>query len=136
MTKFRKYNPSAAIKIAQKKAKLSDADYRKLLFDLTGKNSSKNLTDNERKRVIKELNSLVNNQPKTPAEKKIWALWYSLRIFFPFTDRGAKKLYGICCQASNERIYTGLSDLSKQGKYKAIEALKQRIDFHENNVPF
>ncbi len=48
-------NPLAAIHIAKKQLGLDDGDYRALLKRVTGKSSSKNMTDAERQAVLAEM---------------------------------------------------------------------------------
>ena len=92
-------NHTAAIHVLKSKLQLSDDDYRALLRNLTGKTSSKDLSDRERVAVRDHMQSLAErmgavppsrrrphsaakfNQVKaaaSPKERKVWALWHQL----------------------------------------------------------
>ncbi|EFI60742.1 MULTISPECIES: regulatory protein GemA [Comamonas] len=90
---------TAAIHTIKSKLKLSDEDYRALLMNLTGKSSSKEMTQVEQRKVRDHLQSLAERmgvaQPTrrrplsqtefdqvkkqtSPKERKLWALWHQL----------------------------------------------------------
>lgn len=92
-------NHLAAIHVLKSKLKLSDDDYRALLVQLTGLNSSKLLADRQRQAVRDHLQKLAERvgaakpsrgrpftgkqfaEKKTatpPKERKVWALWHQL----------------------------------------------------------
>lgn len=93
-------NHLAAIHVLKAKLQLQDADYRALLAQLTGKTSSKDLSDAQREAVRDHLQALAVragvSQPArggafasrktfaqkkaqaTPKERKVWALWNQL----------------------------------------------------------
>jgi phage gp16-like protein len=53
-----KHNPNAVIQIAKKELAMDDDAYRALLLRVTGKSSSKDLTDKERDQVVAEFTRL------------------------------------------------------------------------------
>lgn len=86
-------NHVAAIHVLKSKLQLTDDDYRALLMNLTGKTSSKALSDAERGRVREHMQHLAEKlgvaKPRaagwkrsytdaTPMERKVWALWHQL----------------------------------------------------------
>lgn len=132
----------AAIKIAQKEAELSDQEYRQLLFSVAGVHSSKELDEDGRRRVMAALQRRVRaarpaSQPKTPQQRKIWALWYDLKPRLPDREQNISYLLGICRVAAGLDKLADLTDLDKRQAHKAIEALKLRLDAEiGKNVPF
>lgn len=92
-------NHVAAIHVLKSKLSLSTDDYQALLANLTGKTSSKDMTDAERQKVRDHMQGLAERmgvvQPSrrrpmpasrfakskadaTPKERKVWALWHQL----------------------------------------------------------
>ena len=87
-------NHIAAIHTLKSKLGLSDDDYRALLVNLTGKNSSKALGVQEQARVRDHMQALgerlgvlkptrqrsfaQNRAAASPRERKVWALWNQL----------------------------------------------------------
>ena len=92
-------NHLAAIHVLKSKLKLSDDDYRALLVQLTGLNSSKLLADRQRQAVRDHMQKLAERvgaaKPSRgrpfsvkqfaekkastpPKERKVWALWHQL----------------------------------------------------------
>ena len=92
-------NHIAAIHVLKSKLQLQDGDYRALLANLTGKTSSKDLTQPQRGAVRDHLQKLAERmgavqptrqRPHTaakfdqvkaaasPKERKVWALWHQL----------------------------------------------------------
>jgi phage gp16-like protein len=92
-------NHTAAIHVLKAKLQLSDGDYRALLSNLTGKTSSKDLSNRERVAVRDHMQNLAERmgavQPSrrrphspskynqvmaaaSPKERKVWALWHQL----------------------------------------------------------
>lgn len=93
-------NHIAAIHVLKSKLRLSDDDYRALIKGLTFKSSSKDMSQAERQRVRDHMQVLadraglpgsqrtsggapadwrVKRDAATPSERKVWALWNSLR---------------------------------------------------------
>ncbi|NMM75379.1 GemA protein [Rhodococcus sp. SRB_17] len=92
-------NHISAIHVLKSKLQLTDGDYRALLLQLSGKNSSKSMTDPERQQVRDHMQKLAERmgvaQPTqrrpyapakfdqvkaaaSPKERKVWALWHQL----------------------------------------------------------
>lgn len=92
-------NHIAAIHVLKSKLQLQDGDYRALLANLTGKTSSKDLTQLQRGAVRDHLQKLAERmgavqptrqrphtaakfeqvkQAASPKERKVWALWHQL----------------------------------------------------------
>lgn len=92
-------NHTAAIHVLKAKLQLSDDDYRALLLHLTGKPSSKDMTQAQRRTVREHMQGLAERmgvakptrrRPLTdeqfskakasasPRERKVWALWHQL----------------------------------------------------------
>ena len=89
----------AAIHVLKSKLQLQDGDYRALLLNLTGKDSSKDLSEHQRRAVRNHMQQLAERmgavQPTqqrphaqakfeqvkaaaSPRERKVWALWHQL----------------------------------------------------------
>lgn len=102
-------NHLAAIHVLKSKLKLSDDDYRALLVQLTGQNSSKLLGDRQRMAVREHLQRLAERMgvakpmegrsmsrgrfakakaEATPKERKVWALWNQLHRDGKLRDNG------------------------------------------------
>lgn len=92
-------NHIAAIHVLKGKLRQSDDDYRALLVNLTGKDSSKAMNQVERRKVREHMQALAERlglaQPTrrrpltgeqfakaktvaSPKERKVWALWHQL----------------------------------------------------------
>lgn len=92
-------NHLAAIHVLKSRLQLSDDDYRALLLTLTGKHSSKDMNQAERRAVREHLARLAEKmglqqptrrrplsetafaqakQQASPRERKVWALWHQL----------------------------------------------------------
>lgn len=130
------------------KLRLSDADYRALLQREAGVSSSRDLTAEGDKSVMTALRSMERGSQQTgaksPAEAKIWALWYAIKPYLPEAERTVQYLLGIVSRVIGYRIPAAgfLSRLDGQEKYKVIEALKARLKQEEwtysqkTGVPF
>ena len=89
----------AAIHVLKSRLKLQDGDYRALLLTLTGKASSKDLSEHQRRAVRNHMQQLAERmgvvQPTqqrphaqakfdqvkaaaSPKERKVWAMWHQL----------------------------------------------------------
>lgn len=107
-------NHTAAIHVLKSKLQLTDDDYRALLITLTGKASSKDMSDRERQQVRDHLQGLAERmgvakpaqrraaparsfaQAKaaaSPRERKVWALWNQLGRDGVVRDTSAHALY-------------------------------------------
>ena len=137
-----------AIHTLKGKLGMSDADYRDLLMREAGVSSSRDLTPEGDKAVMAALRSMERGpQPtgvKSPAEAKIWALWYAIKPYLPEAERTVQYLLGIVSRVIGYRIPSAgyLPRLDPQEKYKVIEALKARLKQEEwtysrkTGVPF
>lgn len=137
-----------AIHTLKGKLHLSDADYRALLQQTAGVSSSRDLTAEGDKAVMAALRSMERGPQQTgaksPAEAKIWALWYAIKPYLPEAERTIPYLLGIIARVIGYKIRSVgyLPRLSGQEKYKVIEALKARLKQEEwtysqkNGVPF
>lgn len=121
----------AAIKIAQRQAGLSDQEYRQLLYRVAGVGSCTLCTSEERRRVLSEIRKHRKTaQEKSPAERKIWALWYDLRNYLPNVEHSIDYLIGMAIKANGGKDQcqvTRLDQLSPRQSQRLIEALKRRI---------
>ena len=137
-----------AIHTLKGKLGLSDADYRALLMREAGVSSSKDLTPDGDKAVMAALRAIEQGQHQTgvksPAEAKIWALWYAIKPYLPEAERTVQYLLGVIGRVIGYKIRSVgyLSRLDGQEKYKVIEALKARLKQEEftysqkTGVPF
>lgn len=132
----------AAIHILKKELALSDREYRELLFDSGGVTSAKFLDADGDRAVMAALYTLRDrkraaaaSRTKSPAERKIWQLWYQLKVMLPFSEQNVKYLYGIVKKATDLSDLSDLSELKPGECYKAIEALKLRIAYEERRKP-
>ena len=102
-------NHIAAIHALKSKLKLSEDDYRALIFGLTGKRSSKDMSSAQLNQVRDHMQVLlgrVGGKPTfsarntfasakaaaTPQERKVWALWNQLHRDGVIRDRSAQAL--------------------------------------------
>ena len=101
-------NHIAAIHTLKSKLGLSDDDYRALLVNLTGKNSSKALGVQEQARVRDHMQALgerlgvlkptrqrsfaQTRAAASPRERKVWALWHQLYRDGKLRDNSAAAL--------------------------------------------
>ena len=126
----------AAIHIRAKEAGLDREAYCALLFRIAGVRSAKELDEEQYKAVMRELRSVINakkapreTRKKTPAEAKLWAVWYNeLCPLLQPHQRNVHYLAGIIERRlarrvlDGERLLTALLDPSEL--HTAIEALK------------
>lgn len=141
-------NP-AAIKIAQKQAGLGDPAYRALLARVAGVKSSKELTEEGYRRVLAELYRIRDAAnparpaaarpliERSPAERKLWALWYELKKLLPPPERTDEYFLGIIRRASGVATLATLSSLGKltpSELYHTTEALKLRLKQEQNEL--
>ncbi len=140
-----------AIHTIKSRLGLSEGDYRALLMRVAGVRSSKQLTGAQDRAVMDALEAMrtdrhprPSTRAKSRAEAKIWALWYAIKPYLPPDERTAAYLMGIVARASGRSGLepSALALLSGREAYKAIEALKQRLDQEEQKfakhtgVPF
>ena len=107
-------NHTAAIHVLKSKLRMTDDDYRALLQTLTGKSSSKDMTDAEQRAVRDHMQALgermgvvqatTQRRPLSrtqfdrlkketrPKERKVWALWNQLHRDGKITNPSAAAL--------------------------------------------
>ena len=122
----------ASIKIAQKEAGLDDSSYRGILYRIAGVGSSTMLDAEQSKRVLSEIRKRIRKpaQEKSPAERKIWAIWYELKRFLPEVEQSTQYLIGIAKKVNGGQEHcsiTRLDQLSPRQSQHLIEALKRRL---------
>lgn len=140
----------AAIHIAKKELALTDAEYRTILQQVAGVSSAKYLDAAGDRAVMARLYALRDERRgaaakrvKTPAERKIWALWLGgendpgLRSYLPQPERTVAYLLGFVRRASgNQKIQEAddLAGLTRQQAYHTIEALKSRLEQERKSI--
>lgn len=140
----------AAIHIAKKELALTDADYRAILREVAGVDSAKYLDAAGDRAVMARLYALrderrgaAQKRVKTPAERKIWALWLGcenapgLRSYLPQPERTVAYLLGFVRRASgNQKIWEAddLASLTRRQAYHTIEALKSRLEQERKSI--
>ena len=140
----------AAIHIAKKELALTDAEYRMILQQVAGVSSAKYLDAAGDRAVMARLYALrderrgaAQKRIKTPAERKIWALWLGgenepgLRSYLPQPERTVAYLLGFVRRASgNQKIQEAddLAGLTRQQAYHTIEALKSRLEQERKSI--
>ena len=140
----------AAIHIAKKELALTDAEYRAILREVAGVDSAKYLDTAGDRAVMARLYALRDERrgaavkrAKTPAERKIWALWLGsdddpgLRFYLPQAERTVAYLLGFVRRASgNQKIWEAddLASLTRKQASQTIEALKSRIEQEQKSI--
>ena len=140
----------AAIHIAKKELALTDAEYRTILQQVAGVSSAKYLDAAGDRAVMARLYALWDERRgaaakrvKTPAERKIWALWLGgendpgLRSYLPQPERTVAYLLGFVRRASgNQKIQEAddLAGLTRRQAYHTIEALKSRLEQERKSI--
>lgn len=126
----------AAIHIRAKEAGLDREAYCALLFRVAGVRSAKELDDEQYKAVMRELRSVINakkapreTRKKTPAEAKLWAVWYNeLCPLLQPHQRNVHYLAGIIEKRISRNILSGddllTSLLDSSELHALIEAVK------------
>ena len=140
-----------AIHTIKSKLRMSDADYRAMLFRVAGVTSSKLLTAEQDAAVIRELKRLETaegNTTKTPQEAKIWALWLGsdenpgLSRYLPEEKRRASYLAGMLGGFGKVVWFNGrlrFNQFTADQARRAINALKARLENEKEklaDVPF
>ena len=128
----------AAVKIAQKEARMGDAEYRSLLKRLTGKTSSTQLDDAELAIVYGALKNAGKPLIHKPTTGKIWALWYNeLAPYLPERERNGAYLLGIVNRVTGANLVSvaGFDLLDAKEAHVAIETLKAKAN-ELNPCPF
>lgn len=140
----------AAIHITKKELGLTESEYRAILREVAGVDSAKYLDESGDRAVMARLYALrderrqaAKSRPKSPAERKIWALWLGgcdrpgLRNYLPQPERTASYLLGFVRRASgNAEIMQpeDLARLTRRQAYRTIEALKLRLEHEREKV--
>ena len=130
----------AALKIQQQKLGLSDEKYRKLLLDIGGVSSSRELTPSAANKVYSTMCKMAT--ANTPAARYVWVLWVKLQPYLVSKERKGTYLAGWIRRCAPESNLSDLSELSDQTPavlHKVIESLKIRLDREEEkmaDVPF
>ena len=129
----------AAIHIRAKEAGLDREAYCAFLFRVAGVRSAKELDEEQYKAVMHELRSIINGK-KTPAEAKLWAVWYNeLCPLLRPDQRNVHYLAGIIERRlarrvlDGERLLTALLDPAEL--HTAIEALKSAANSRNASTP-
>ena len=128
----------AAIHVLASKCGLSDGDYRCLLRHLTGKESAKQLSEEERAKVREHLQLLANRMgvgridqsaryksAARPTERKIWALWNALGKAGKLRDSSPQALQ---VWVSRQTGVSHLRFCSVALQHRLIEALKAWVE--------
>lgn len=150
------------------KGGITDPEYRTILRDVAGVSSSKDLNPatcrivvtilrgmgNHRAalaaqgggQIIPSTGVVENKSSKSPAERKIWGLWYKLLPFLSDCDKNSLYLVGFIEKAIGKEWVpdlvqgkkVNLGALDEWQRKKVIEALKIRIKYEEDHalVPF
>jgi phage gp16-like protein len=139
-------NHLAAIHVLKSKLQLSDDDYRALLVQLTGQNSSKLLAERERGAVRDHLQKLAERmgvakpsrgRPMSgkqfaekkaatpPKERKVWALWHQLHRDGKVRDNSAAALNAWVARTVHVNAMVWCTDAQL---VTLIEALKRWVD--------
>ena len=113
----------AAIHIRAKEAGLDREAYCALLFRVAGVRSAKELDEEQYKAVMRELRSVINakkapreTRKKTPAEAKLWAVWYNeLCPLLQPHQRNVHYLAGIIERRLARRVLDGERLLTAHG---------------------
>lgn len=139
-------NHIAAIHVLKSQLRLSDDDYRALLVQLTGHNSSKLLAERQREAVREHLQALAERmgvakpsrgRPFTakrfaekkaatpPKERKVWALWHQLQRDGKIADNSAAALNAWVARTVQVSALVWCNDAQL---VTLIEALKKWVD--------
>lgn len=138
----------AAIHIIKKELGLPEAEYRAILREVAGVDSAKYLDESGDRAVMARLYALrderrlaAKSRPKSPVERKIWALGGDdrpgLRNYLPQPERTVSYLLGFVRRASgNAEIMQpeDLARLTRRQAYRTIEALKLRLEHERASV--
>lgn len=145
-------NHLAAIHVLKSKLQMSDDDYRALLVQMTGQNSSKLLNDRQRQTLRDHMQGLADRMgvtkpsrsrpltakrfaekkaQATPKERKVWALWNQLYRDGKVRDNSAQAL-GAWVQRT---VHVSSLAWCSEGQLNTlIEALKEWQEREISNV--
>jgi len=140
----------AAIHILKNELALTDAEYREVLRHAAGVASAKLLDEDGSRAVMRALYTIRDQRraaekerPKSPAERKVWGLWYKLKGYLPEEKRNAAYLAGFAerfgpVKRSGGNVSFELFEARRMQQF--IEALKRRLDAEQGRlaaeVPF
>ena len=145
-------NHLAAIHVLKSQLQLSDDDYRALLVQLTGQNSSKLLADRQREAVRNHLQGLAERMgvakpsrgrpytakrfaakkaEATPKERKVWALWNQLHRDGKLRDNSVQAMNAWVSRTVHVSALVWCNDSQLN---TLIEALKSWGERGESNV--
>lgn len=144
-------NHTAAIHVLKSKLQLTDDDYRALLVTLTGKTSSKDMSDRERQQVRDHLQGLAERmgvakptqrraaparsfaQAKaaaSPRERKVWALWNQLGRDGMVRDTSPKALNAWVQRTVHVSALAFANDAQLDTLIEALKSWQQRGGAH------
>ena len=129
----------AAIKIEQKKLGLSDLKYRQILNDVAGVDSAKFLNPGDVIKVYRKMHSMATANSR--AARYFWVLWKELQPYLESAERSGAWVCGFIRRATSVRLddLTCLDELAPGDMHKAIEAIKNRLEYEKEkmaDVPF
>lgn len=137
----------AAIHVLKSRLKLQDGDYRALLLTLTGKASSKDLSEHQRRAVRNHMQQLAERmgvvQPTqqrphaqakfdqvkaaaSPKERKVWALWHQLGRDGLVRDTSATALHAWVERTVQVSALRFATDAQLDTLIEALKAWKER----------
>lgn len=148
-------NHIAAIHVLKSKLRLSDDDYRALLVNLTGKASSKDLSEHQRRAVRNHMQQLAERmgavQPTqqrphaqakfeqvkaaaSPRERKVWALWHQLGRDGVVHNTSQAALYAWVERTAQVSALRFATNAQLDTLIEALKAWKERGGSHAGHV--
>ena len=129
----------AAIKIEQKKLGLSDLKYRQILNDIAGVDSARFLAPGDIIKVYRKMHNMASANNRTA--RYFWVLWKELQAYLDSAERTGAWICGFIRRATSVNLedLTCLDELAPYDMHKAIEAIKNRIEYEKEkmaDVPF
>ena len=133
----------AKIHVAKKQLRLDDASYRELLQRAGGRQSSKDMNDNQLQAVIDELKRIGFSEPVEHRRRKdaprhvrlVYALWNELRDMNALSD-GSKKALRAFVKRQTQSLrpggYEAPEFLTADDATPVVEALKSWIAREKN----
>ena len=145
----------AAIHVLKSKLHLQDGDYRALLLTLTGKASSKDLSEHQRRAVRNHMQQLAERmgvvQPTqqrphaqakfdqvkaaaSPKERKVWAMWHQLGRDGLVRHTSAFALHAWVQRTVQVSALRFATDAQLDTLIEALKAWKERGGSHAGHV--
>ena len=129
----------AAIKIEQKKLGLSDLKYRQILNDIAGVDSARFLAPGDIIKVYRKMHNMASANSR--AARYFWVLWTELQTYLKSAECSGAWICGFIRRATSVNLedLTCLDELAPGDMHKAIEAIKNRIEYEKEkmaDVPF